>query len=48
MIYKSVGSKDKFFKSYESAFHNLFVELADVKEDAMRITEKFITERISV
>ena len=45
MIHDNVGSKDKVLKIYDGAFHNLYVELAEVKNDALKMTCDFIEKR---
>ena len=45
-IFDSVTSTDKEFKTYEGAFHNLYVELPDVRADAIQRTLEFINNRL--
>ena len=45
MLNDNVSSTDKVYKVYEGAFHNLYVELPDVKNDAFKMTCDFIEKR---
>lgn len=46
MIFDNVSSTDKELKYYEDAFHNLYNELPDVKNDAITRSNDFIVRRI--
>jgi len=46
MICDNISSTDKELIYYEGAFHNLYVELSDVKDDSIQRTLDFIMKRL--
>ena len=46
LIHENVSSNDKEYILYEDAYHNLFVELDDVKKDVQMKTLKWMNERL--
>jgi alpha-beta hydrolase superfamily lysophospholipase len=46
MIFETSSSQDKTIKYYEKGFHNLFVELPEVKDEVITETIDWIEERI--
>ena len=46
LLYQNVSSMDKEYVLYDHAYHNLFVELEDVKKDVHMKTLKWMNERL--
>ena len=46
MLYKNVRSSNKEYKEYPGAYHQLLVELKDVRNDVIERTTKWLNERI--
>ena len=48
MIYKNALSKDKEYKEYPDAFHQLLLELEDVKSDVFKKTLEWMNYRLNM
>ena len=46
MLYKNASSSDKEYKEYPGAYHQLLVELKDVRDDVIERTTKWLNDRI--
>ena len=46
MLYKNASSSDKEYKEYPGAYHQLLVELKDVRVDVIERTTKWLNDRI--
>ena len=46
IIYENCSSSDKEYKVYTEAFHNLFIELDDVKQDVHEESLKWMNQRL--
>ena len=47
ILYENASSKDKEYKGYPEAFHQLFVELEDVKSDVHKKTLEWMEHRLN-